>query len=199
MKLNTVLFTGKNLRQFLQAYTTSCWADQSVSAQWTAFLNAKGRVVTIAYIKLMDENAAYGVIPLAITPMLLAHLKPYLPFARVAFSQAEHELACSWSITQPTPWLSEQHTDHFTAHDLSLDVLGYLSFKKGCYLGQEIVARMHARITAHKHRLVLIASQKLPSDIDLLYQSNSLSLSVLSRDLFMSLTDCQVWDNIQTA
>ena len=47
-----------------------------------------------------------------------------------------------------------QHSWHFvnsatcgkhTAHALGLENLGFISFDKGCYLGQEIVARMHYR------------------------------------------------------
>ena len=36
-----------------------------------------------------------------------------------------------------------QNTNEFTAHDLNLPELNAVSFTKGCYTGQEIVARMH--------------------------------------------------------
>lgn len=38
----------------------------------------------------------------------------------------------------------------FTPQELNYDLLGYISFTKGCYTGQEIVARMHYRGKAKK-------------------------------------------------
>ncbi len=41
------------------------------------------------------------------------------------------------------PAIRPQTADHFVAQMLNLDHLGAISFSKGCYPGQEIVARMH--------------------------------------------------------
>ena len=41
------------------------------------------------------------------------------------------------------PAIRPQTADHFVAQMLNLDRLGAISFSKGCYPGQEIVARMH--------------------------------------------------------
>ena len=41
---------------------------------------------------------------------------------------------------------------------LSLDLLGAINFKKGCYTGQEIVARMQY-LGKHKRRLALIKAE----------------------------------------
>jgi hypothetical protein len=50
-------------------------------------------------------------------------------------------------------------TDAFP-HDLLMDLNGGVSFKKGCYIGQEVVSRMQHRGTARR-RLVTVASQSL--------------------------------------
>jgi tRNA-modifying protein YgfZ len=42
----------------------------------------------------------------------------------------------------------------FLPHRLDLQLSGYLSFNKGCYKGQEIIARMHYRAT-RKHKMSL--------------------------------------------
>ena len=50
---------------------------------------------------------------------------------------------------------------------INLDALGYISFKKGCYTGQEIVARAHYRGTVKRrmHHLQLDAtSTPAPGD-----------------------------------
>ena len=40
-------------------------------------------------------------------------------------------------------------------HDINLDVMNGVDFKKGCYVGQEVVARVHFRKSARK-RIVKI-------------------------------------------
>ncbi len=48
-------------------------------------------------------------------------------------------------------------------HDINFDQLGAISYKKGCYVGQEIVSRMHHRGTARRRILIAEAKQNLPS------------------------------------
>lgn len=56
-------------------------------------------------------------------------------------------------IDEGMTWLSADQREQFVAQMLGLDQLGALSLKKGCYPGQEIVARAHYR-GAVKRRLV---------------------------------------------
>ncbi|SDN09591.1 YgfZ/GcvT domain-containing protein [Vreelandella arcis] len=42
-------------------------------------------------------------------------------------------------------WLTEAQQDHFLPQMLNWEALGGISFKKGCYTGQEVVARAHFR------------------------------------------------------
>ncbi len=42
-------------------------------------------------------------------------------------------------------WIDEPNREKFLPHDISLPDLGAVSFSKGCYVGQEIVARMEYR------------------------------------------------------
>lgn len=46
-------------------------------------------------------------------------------------------------IVSGIPWLSEATVEEFIPQMLNLDKLGGISFTKGCYTGQEIVARTH--------------------------------------------------------
>ena len=41
------------------------------------------------------------------------------------------------------PWITTQTTEAFIPQHLNLDQLGVIDFDKGCYPGQEIVARLH--------------------------------------------------------
>lgn len=46
-------------------------------------------------------------------------------------------------IVAGIPWLSLETSEQFIPQMLNLDNLGAISFTKGCYIGQEIVARTH--------------------------------------------------------
>ncbi len=46
-------------------------------------------------------------------------------------------------IIDGLPWLAAETTGQFIPHMLNLDKLGGISFNKGCYTGQEVVARTH--------------------------------------------------------
>lgn len=57
-------------------------------------------------------------------------------------------------IVHVTAEMSEQYTPQL----LNYDLLGVVDFKKGCYTGQEVVARMHYRAQAKKRLYLLQAS-----------------------------------------
>ncbi len=46
-------------------------------------------------------------------------------------------------ISAGIPWLNIQSTELFVAQMLNIDKLGGISFNKGCYTGQEVIARTH--------------------------------------------------------
>lgn len=56
-----------------------------------------------------------------------------------------------------------QDTERYTVQELHLDRHGYVSFSKGCYTGQEIVARMHYR-GKPKKQLYLVESESFNAD-----------------------------------
>ncbi|TPN76130.1 folate-binding protein YgfZ [Mesorhizobium sp. CU2] len=55
-----------------------------------------------------------------------------------------------------------QHGDAFP-HDVLLDETGGVGFKKGCYIGQEVVSRMQHRGTARRRVLIVSADGPLPA------------------------------------
>jgi len=62
--------------------------------------------------------------------------------------------------------IAESHSDFLLgdvfAHDINFDQIGGLSFNKGCYIGQEVVSRMHHRQTARRRTLIAQASTTIP-------------------------------------
>ncbi len=59
------------------------------------------------------------------------------------------------------PWLDRYGSERFLPQNLNLDWLDGMSFDKGCYPGQEIVARLHYRGTV-KQRLMLAETGSVP-------------------------------------
>lgn len=49
------------------------------------------------------------------------------------------------------PTVYPETTEHFVAQMLNLDQLAAIDFKKGCYIGQEVIARAHYRGAVKRH------------------------------------------------
>ena len=62
------------------------------------------------------------------------------------------------NILAGLPWLSLKTSELFVPQMLNLDVLGGISFNKGCYTGQEIIARTHY-LGKQKRRMYLASIQ----------------------------------------
>lgn len=69
----------------------------------------------------------------------------------------------------------------FLPHRLGLQLSGYLSFNKGCYRGQEIVARTHYRATLkHELKLFIIqTNEPLKSGLALVSDNDNLTIGEL--------------------
>lgn len=61
-------------------------------------------------------------------------------------NQPESVWQC-WDIVDGAPNIVPENTEKLLPHHINLPVLGTVNFKKGCYTGQEIVARMEFRGT----------------------------------------------------
>ena len=73
-------------------------------------------------------------------------------------SESDDEAAWSLQkILNVIPEVNPQTQEHFVAQMLNMDVLNGISFNKGCYTGQEIIARMQ-HLGRIKRRTVLIKS-----------------------------------------
>jgi folate-binding protein YgfZ len=48
-------------------------------------------------------------------------------------------------------------------HDVLMDINGGLSFRKGCYVGQEVVSRMQHRGTARRRVVTVTSAEPLPA------------------------------------
>jgi folate-binding protein YgfZ len=72
-----------------------------------------------------------------------------------------------WSALRAAYGIAESGADYALGdafpHDVLLDELGGVGFRKGCYVGQEVVSRMQHRGTARRRVLLVSAEQPLPA------------------------------------
>ena len=68
-----------------------------------------------------------------------------------------------WNVTDGFVWVNVLGREEFLPHDVELPTLDGVNFEKGCYTGQEIVARMHYRGDPKYARAVLIMDSALDS------------------------------------
>ena len=60
------------------------------------------------------------------------------------------------------PTIYPETTEHFVAQMLDLDTLGAIDFKKGCYIGQEVIARAHYRGGVKRHLVRATSRSTVP-------------------------------------
>ncbi len=89
-------------------------------------------------------------------------------------SGTAHGQTAAWlraDIAEGFPLVTQATSEHYVPQMVNLDKLGGVSFKKGCYPGQEIVARTHylGKIKRHLYRVTaaqaLAAGSEVRSDI----------------------------------
>lgn len=72
-----------------------------------------------------------------------------------------------WTLLRIANGVAESGTDYDASdafpHDVLLDQTGGVGFRKGCYIGQEVVSRMQHRGTARRRVMIATSATDLPS------------------------------------
>jgi folate-binding protein YgfZ len=74
-------------------------------------------------------------------------------------------------------WVTGASSEQFTPHELNYPYINAVNFRKGCYTGQEIVARMHYRgkLKRHTHRFVIYSNEIPQLGSQLMSDNNAIS------------------------
>jgi folate-binding protein YgfZ len=156
-----ILVSGADAFDFLQAQLSN---DLRLLAErdelLAAWCNPKGRVICILRVRSIDDGYAL-ILPAELAESVLKRLMLFRFRSRVEFEPAPAtpgELGIEgptndWLLAnlrdgRPEVWQSQ--SEEFTPHMLNLDLIDAISFDKGCYPGQEIVARTHYRGTSKR-------------------------------------------------
>jgi folate-binding protein YgfZ len=151
-----ILVSGADAFDFLQAQLSNDLRlldgnDRLLSA----WCNPKGRVICM--MTVLRHNSGYAlVLPADLADSVVKRLTMFRFRSKVEFelvAATESDLGIDGSVGQ---WLLDNlragraeiwmaQSEEFTPHMLNLDLLEAVNFDKGCYPGQEIVARTHYR------------------------------------------------------
>lgn len=143
--------SGPDSRTFLQGQVT-CDMNRLTSEQalYGAQCTAKGRIIFTFLARCDAEDNIVLETHSSITDIALASLKKYAVFFKTTITDISNEISAEpmtdlQRLRSGTAEVTAATTDMFIPQMINLDALGYISFKKGCYTGQEIVARAHYR------------------------------------------------------
>ncbi len=171
-----ILVSGADAFDFLQAQLSNdlrLLEDRpEILAAWC---NPKGRVICIARIRRNEGGYALS-LPAELAEAVLKRLTLFRFRSKVTFDRAPASPADlgiegdtdAWLLDnlragRPEVWQAQ--SEEFTPHMLNLDLLGAVSFDKGCYPGQEIVARTHYRGATKRRTHRFIAARPVsPGD-----------------------------------
>jgi len=101
--------------------------------------------------------------------------------------QAWYRAEIEAGIIHVTPQLSEEYTPQLLNYDIS----GLIDFKKGCYTGQEIVARMFYRGTAKKRLFLADSSHTISKNSRVVEQSSVDATAESSGSAILAFTNYQ--------
>ena len=170
-----IQLSGPDSRKFLQGQVT-CDMELLTRGKTVngAHCTPKGRIIFLFSATCDEQDNVILQVHPSIAEIATASLKKYAVFFKTEISERNGlnrlgELSDQHQTQQPTDLerlrtgsadVVAETTDMFIPQMLNLDALGYISFKKGCYTGQEIVARAHYRgaVKRRMHHLQLEAT-----------------------------------------
>lgn len=143
--ISTIKITGADAFEFLQGQLTNDLGRLESEAEiLAAWCSPKGRVIWFGTIWPVD--AGYGLsAPAETAEAIVKRLTMFRFRSKVEFAIVDEGQTVdpAFLVENGIPYIGREQTEQFTPHMLNLDLLDAISFDKGCYTGQEIVARTH--------------------------------------------------------
>lgn len=152
-KRGLIQLSGEDSQKFLQGQVTCNMEDLTPNQSiFGAHCSPKGRVIFL-FCASMDksQNIILDTHP-SIVEIAIASLKKYAVFFKTEITDISDTGNSDTSYPSDLQRIelgqadvTVETTEMFIPQMLNLDILDYISFKKGCYTGQEVVARAHYR------------------------------------------------------
>ena len=176
-------FRGADASKFLQGQLSNdVTALRAGELMLAGLHNPQGRVLALLRLAVLAPDHIVAVLPAELAESTAALLRRYVLRARlqIGVELSAAALAALAAQSPPVAALLEPgaHARHiaagmpqvyaatsgeFVAQMLNLDCIGAISFNKGCYTGQEIIARSHyrGRTKRRLQRFASVAAVKL--------------------------------------
>ena len=158
-------FRGSDCVKFLQGQLSNDMRSLSVTGWLLAGLhNPQGRVLALLRLWAPAPDHVVALLPAELADAIATTLRRYVLRAKVTIdadtdAAALAQLATQWpaaalpaaatarapDIAAGVPQVYAATSGMFVSQMLNLDCIGAISFDKGCYTGQEIIARTHYR------------------------------------------------------
>ena len=161
IKISNMTVSGSDAFEFLQGQLTNDLKRLESEAEiLSAWCNPKGRVIWFGTV--WSTEVGFGMSAIAETAESIVQRLTMFRFR----SKVEFEIVDEGVTVDPVklirdgyPVIGADQSEQFTPHMLNFDLLDAVSFDKGCYTGQEIVARTHYK-GATKRRTLRFESEQ---------------------------------------
>lgn len=159
--LATVNITGPDAFAFLQGQLTNdihrLDAEAEILAAWCS---PKGRVIWFGTVRAIESGFALSA-PAETAADLVKRLTVFQFRSKVDFDIVNEGITVDpeFLVQNGYAYIGAAQAEQFTPHMLNLDLMDAISFDKGCYTGQEIVARTHYK-GATKRRTLRFESEQ---------------------------------------
>ena len=173
---------GTDAATFLQAQLTCDALNMPLhTTTLGAWCNAQGRVRAVLRITRFD-NHFDCVLPASLLEHTQKTLSRYVMRSQVTITAVSCDgpsLAPAAFIAAGIPEITPDTAEQFVPQMLNLDQLGGVSFTKGCYPGQEIVARLHFKGGLKRRLAVFKVADAKPNVNDGVFSGSDLVGQVL--------------------
>ena len=161
LSISTLKVTGQDAAEFLQGQLTNdirrLEKEPEMLAAWC---NPKGRVIWFGTVWPIESGFGLSV-PSDTVDDIVRRLTLFRFRSKVEFEVVDEGQTVdpAFLVEHGYPFIGPAQSEQFTPHMLNLDELGAISLDKGCYTGQEIVARTHYKGATKRRTRRFEASQ----------------------------------------
>jgi folate-binding protein YgfZ len=144
----SIAFRGPDAAKFLQGQLSADIEKLEVGGHTLAGLhNPQGRAIALLGITRTSAEEFVGRLPRDLADAVIARLRKYVLRAKVRIEPGADagEIDALAAVRAGIPEIYAATSEAFVAQMLNLDLLGAIAFDKGCYTGQEVIARAHYR------------------------------------------------------
>ncbi|MDH2274172.1 YgfZ/GcvT domain-containing protein [Moraxella porci] len=173
-EFSSFIMTGADAEKFLQGQVTADMAKLDDVFLPSAICNLKGRVQFGLWLRRLADGIQI-VISQDMAEDFAKHVKKFGAFSKItlsaprpiypamidgipSFDTNDSQADAAWqlaSIAQGNYWVTKDNSEKFQPQELRLHQRGGVAYDKGCYLGQEIIARLYFKASpkAYLHRV----------------------------------------------